>query len=327
MIYDTNKVLSDHKKLSVTKEDILSKVSEYDIFVKYIGPFKIGKAYKSPLRQDKNPSFAVFASSKDKALLYKDMGSGDCGDVFKFVKRLFGLTRYKDVLEKIDSDLNLQSIETRRVEQDYNSRRLEITVKRQPLTSKDVLYWSKYCIPEMTLKFYNVSPISSFYINNIKSGTYKALEPMYAYKVFNRFKIYRPLSDKSIKWRGNLGSLDIQGFEQLPEKGKLLIITKSLKDVMVLYELGYNAIAPASESTIIPEIAMDNIKKRFKHIVVFYDRDATGMTFSRKMVNKYNLDFMFIDKKYKIKDISDFVEKHGIKESKLFMKSKLSQGS
>ena len=147
---------------------------------------------------------------------------------------------------------------------------------------------------------------------------------MYAYKVFNKFKIYRPLSDKSIKWRGNLGSLDIQGFEQLPEKGNLLIITKSLKDVMVLYELGYNSIAPASESTVIPEIAMGNIKKRFKKIVVFYDRDATGMKFARKMVNQYNLDFMFIDKKHETKDISDFVKKFGIKKAKLFMKSKLS---
>ena len=58
--------------------------------------------------------------------------------------------------------------------------------------------------------------------------------------------------------------------------------------------------------------------------MVFYDRDATGMKFARKMVNQYNLDFMFIDKKHETKDISDFVKKFGIKKAKLFMKSKLS---
>ena len=325
MIYDTNKVLLDQKSAkSISKEDILKKVSEYDIFSKYLGPFKIGKAYKSPLREDRSPSFAVFVSSRDKALLYRDMGSGDCGDVFKFVKRKFGLTRYKDVLEKIDSDLNLASMPEQVGYSYYNNSPLRISIKRIDFSEADARFWGAYGISAKTLSFYNVSSISSFFINNIKSGTYKKNEPMYAYKVFNKFKIYRPLSDKSIKWRGNLGSLDIQGFEQLPEKGNLLIITKSLKDVMVLYELGYNSIAPASESTIIPEIAMGNIKKRFKKIVVFYDRDATGMKFARKMVNQYSLDFMFIDKKHETKDISDFVKKFGIKKAKLFMKSKLS---
>lgn len=49
---------------------------------------------------------------------------------------------------------------------------------------------------------------------------------MYAYKVYNHFKIYKPLADKYTKWRNNLTEYDIQGYKQLPKKGDILIITK-----------------------------------------------------------------------------------------------------
>ncbi len=323
MLYDTNKVLNSNAEIKPTREDILRKVSEYDIFSKYIGPFKIGMAYKSPLREDKNPSFAIFVSNKDNALLYRDASSGDCGDVFKFVKKLLGLTRYSEVINRISNDLNLQSVQYRIESANWSKLypAPRLSVRRSEFTQRDVLFWTGFDISLSTLKFYNVHPISSFFVNGILKYYYSKDEPMYMYKVFNKFKIYRPLSPKSEKWRGNLSSLDIQGFEQLPEKGKLLIITKSLKDVMVFYELGYNAIAPASESTVIPKIAMDNIKKRFKKVVVIYDRDKTGMSFARKLVKDYSLSFSFINKKYKKKDISDYTKKFGIQSSAELVKS------
>ena len=55
---------------------------------------------------------------------------------------------------------------------------------------------------------------------------------MYAYKVYNHFKIYKPYADKYTKWRNNLTELDIQGYKQLPKTGDILVITKSMKDVM-----------------------------------------------------------------------------------------------
>ena len=57
---------------------------------------------------------------------------------------------------------------------------------------------------------------------------------MYAYKVYNNFKIYRPLADKYTKWRKNLTDYDIQGYEQLPQKGDILFITK-LFNIIIMY--------------------------------------------------------------------------------------------
>ena len=51
---------------------------------------------------------------------------------------------------------------------------------------------------------------------------------MYAYKVYNHFKIYRPLADKYTKWRSNLNINDVQGFKQLPKTGDTLIMPKDI---------------------------------------------------------------------------------------------------
>lgn len=324
-MYNTRRVIEKKEQESLRKEDILAKVTDYAIFAKYIGDFKIGRIYNSPLRDDKNPSFGIFVDKKTGDLLYKDLASGDCGDVFKLVKKIKNLTTYKETLIEISKDLNLNSIELKLdSSQKRKVRETVISIVRKSFTKEDVVYWNEFGISEETLKLFQVSAISKYVIDNVVKASYKYGNPMYAYKVFNKFKIYRPLESKINKWRGNLGNLDIQGFEQLPENGDLLIITKSLKDVMTLHELGYTSVAPASESTLIPEIVMNNLKSRFKRIILFYDRDKTGMSFTRKMVSEYRIDFMFIKKQTKLKDISDYLKKNGSIETKLLLTNMIS---
>ena len=139
---------------------------------------------------------------------------------------------------------------------------------------------------------------------------------MYAYKVYNNFKIYRPLADKYTKWRNNLTEYDIQGYAQLPKKGDVLFITKSMKDVMCLYEMGIPAISPSSESTFIPNDILESLKKRFKRIIILFDRDPAGVRYSRKISLKMNLEAMFIHKKYNAKDVSDAIKTNSFEEIK-----------
>lgn len=315
-MFNTDNAKMKMPKRFISKQDILNKVSQYDIFRRYLGDFKIGRTYNSPLREDKSPSFGLFISSKDNELLYKDFANGDCGDAFKFVKKLKNITSNSELYKTIYEDMNLyiQSVDLESKKK-YIAKRASISVSRKKMTDKDYAYWAQFGITKETLKFFKVNAISNLFINNVITDKYTEKEPMYCYKVFDKFKIYKPLSPKQKKWRGNLSILDIQGFEQLPEYGDLLIITKSLKDVMVLYEMGYDSISPASESADLPEIVMANLTKRFKKIIVFYDRDAAGVKFARKIVNKYKTDFFFINKKHKTKDISDFVSKYSLDEA------------
>jgi hypothetical protein len=155
-----------------------------------------------------------------------------------------------------------------------------------------------------------VYALKAYFVNGLTQHTYKSGDYFYGWKVYNAFKIYRPLANKADKWRSSLTAYDLQGFEQLEADGDLLIITKALKDVMLLRELGYNAIAPPSESTGIPEIIMNNLKKRFKRIVIFYDNDAAGFKNSELLKSEYSLDSIVIPANDS-KDISDYFKANG----------------
>lgn len=306
MLYDTTNIKDE---VNITLDYILSKVTEYDIYAAYIGNFKVGMIYNSPFRKDKNPSFGCFYSRTTKQLMFKDYGTGDCGNVIKFVSLLTGLTNYSDILNNIVNKLkitnNTQLVSSK---QYIPSTETVIGVVRQDFTLTDINYWSQFNISINTLKKFGVSSIKYYLCNGIVKGIYKDTNPMYAYKVYNHFKIYRPLADKCTKWRNNLTENDIQGFKQLPKTGDILIITKSMKDVMCLYEIGIPAISPSSESTFIPDKVLEQLKKRFKRIIILFDRDEAGVKYLRKMSLKTGLEGLLIHKKFKAKDVSDAIK-------------------
>ena len=272
-MYDSTKI--KQQDTPITLDYILSKVTEYDIYARYIGQFKIGFIYNSPFREDKNPSFGIFRSRKSGKLLFKDHGNGECGNVIKFVELYTGLTNYNDILNRIVTDMSITNNTKLKSTKQYESKDTVIGVVRQDWTDVD------------------------------------------------HFKIYRPLADKYTKWRNNLASYDIQGYEQLPKKGDLLIITKSLKDVMCLYEMGYTAISPSSESTFISDKALNQLKRRFKRILICFDRDVSGIKNMRKISLKTGLNGFLVHKKWKAKDISDAVKLNGFEIIKNWLKETL----
>jgi DNA primase len=307
-MYDTKKVVEE-----ITLDRIQNTLNEIEIYNYYTNKkMALNKPMNSPLRSDNNPSFSLFRA-KNGTILYKDFSTGESGNVIKFVKVYLNLT-YGEALNRIWTDLVTRNNGTfkRKKEPLKLPIKKVISIKRKYLTKTDDDYWGQIGIDRDTLKLFKVFPINSYWVNDIEQKfKYSDTQPMYAYKIFNKFKIYRPFSlDKRDKWRSTCSVYDIQGFEQLPEQGSLLIITKSLKDVMVLKTLGYNAIAPSSENTTIPAVIIDHLRTRFKKLVIFYDYDEGGIKGATTLSEKYNLPKVFIPKKYLllygIKDISDF---------------------
>ena len=294
--------------------DILKELDDYDIYRHYLGEFTVGKLYNSPFRaDDKIPSFAVFRG-RNGGLMFKDHGIGLSGNVITFVKEYKHITRPGDLEKELLRILRTQAPKsTRGVTREYTSySSADIGIVRQPFTETDINYWNQYNIDTETLKKFQVFSIKYFLCNNIVSGVYKDSNPMYAYKIDDKFKIYRPFNTKYTKWRTNVTTENIQGLKQLPKgQRNLLIITKSLKDVMVLYKMGYDAISPSSETTFLPTKILDKLKKKYKYILILYDRDRTGMLKARAYSKEYGLDAFFVNKKFNSKDISDAVASCG----------------
>lgn len=297
--------------------DLLSMLDDYTIYSYYLGnDFRIGKLINSPLRSDDRiPSFAVFRS-KNGGLLFKDHGSGETGNALKFVKVYKNIQTREGLEKELLRIVRKLNPEQKIISENYSRRSggdpVEIGIVRQPFTDVDKRYWKQFGISIDTLKKFNVFSIKYFLCNRIVKGIYKETSPMYAYKVYDRFKIYRPLASKYTKWRTNLTNEYVQGLAELPkEGGNLLIITKSLKDVMCLYEMGFYAIAASSETTFIPDNIIKSLRSKWKHILILYDRDKTGMKKAREYSQKTKFHAFFVHKKFNSKDISDAVKANG----------------
>ena len=129
---------------------------------------------------------------------------------------------------------------------------------------------------------------------------------------------------KEFRFIGNVSTKTIQGYKQLAKTGKLLVVTKSMKDVMCLYSLGISAIAPNSETQKLDVKMLESLKSRFKYIVYFYDNDLPGIKGMKRIRKEFpELIYYWIPRKYEAKDISDFYHKYGRDKTLKFIKQEI----
>jgi len=311
--------------LGVTMDDVLKHTTEYDIFTQYLG-FRptVGQLYLSPLRKDSNPSFGLFYTKSSRALLFKDLGTGETGNCFKFASLIDNTTIRQAIKNLFNQYVSNKVTKRTAPEQvpikDY--KELDIVVDDVPLTSEGRLFWDNFGISEDTLKKFNVKQINKFWVNGKEYWRAVKSKPMFSYFIYSKVKIYRPFF-KRMKFYSNCTLTDMQGWEQLDYSKDTVVITKSYKDIMLLNELGYTAIAPNGEGHSIPQKALDILRAKFKRIVIFYDRDLPGMQAARKLwrQNK-DFDFMFTPRKAE-KDLSDFYKANGKISTIKFLSEKL----
>lgn len=302
----------------LNKESILERITETDIFNKYFGEFKLYTSYCNPLRKDDNPSSKFFVTDEGN-ILYHDFSTGSTCDCFGFIMKKYKIS-YWESLKKIKEDFNL----------DLSNQYVPATIKKEVTLLKkkespliqvvernweqyDIDYWIQYGITTDILNKFNVIPVVRVYLNkkNIMRNTSK--NPIYAFRIKDKLKIYRPLADKKNKWLGNIPQKYYHNLDNLDFVGDVCFITSSLKDLMCLYSLGYNnVISPQSESVTYPKHLIDTLKFSFNRVVIFYDNDTTGIECAKKMSEKYNLEFIYTPEDTK-KDISDYYKEYGKK--------------
>ena len=316
--------------INITKEILLSKVTEYQIFKYYCKNFIENKLFNSEFRDDSTPSCKIY--NNGGSLLYRDFGNGDSLDCFAYVQKKFKLKlkidlNFYEVLKVIANDLGvIKSIKDFKVEPSLNYVGLKDTFKgiktrhtikkKRRLWNKTDAYWKDYYFSQELLDFYRVEPIDYYWINN-RNGyldlvyDYKKniYDPAYSYEEINGYrKILRPYASKLNKWNSSMPRQIVEGYNQLENTGDYCIITSSRKDTMAWRLLGFNACNPASESIFITENCFLLLKNRFKHIVINYDNDKQGMISNTKYSIQYNIP-IFITPKLSAatKDLSDIL--------------------
>lgn len=322
-------------KPDITKEEILSKISEYQIFKQYCKNFEeVDKSFLSEFYIDTKPSCRIYITNNNN-LCYKDFGTGEHYNCFDYISRKYNVNYYES-LRIIAADFNLYKLKIDKspgliVSNDAinlpkklkTKKRIEIV--SQNFTSTDYDYWKQYEVPLDLLEEYNVFSAKCVYLYTSEKTIvfeYRKSNPIYAYRFVSdgkySYKIYFPYADPKHKWLFSGGSsTDIEGYDQLRLNGEFIILTKSLKDCMCYRLLGIDAFSLQGEANKFdPELAQ-KILKRFNKIIVNYDNDEQGIKSANALKQRYGFDtFMFEG----AKDLSDLIKEKGLDAAKLELK-------
>ena len=290
------------------KEEILSRTNKgLEVFCFYMPTDFVPKRnFRNPLYDDKRASCNIYLDSKSDCYRMKDFGndaySGDC---FWFAATMLGLDVRKDfvkVLETIVRDLQLNVHIERKgryvqrtmvmkppkpiIQQPPKETKLMEEKKwykqiEQSFGAEELDYWSQYGIDVKTLQRFHVKALTRYesISNQGKPFTLVSTleEPIFAYCMGKFVKVYRPKSKLRFLYGGEKVDDYVFGFQQLPSKGDMIFITGGEKDVLSLTAHGFNAICFNSESAQIPENIIEGLQLRFRHIIILYDSDETGI--------------------------------------------------
>lgn len=300
---------------NTVREQILSLTNQgLDVFNYYLPSLQLPsrKNFRSPFYEDKKASCNIY-KTRWGIWCFKDFGDGgnDFGDCFWFVGRLVGLSSERDfpeIMTKIISDMSLPVAHNnipatspqypKQIKQtpvhscNTSPSRVKCDYKTKPFTTAELSYWERYGITESILKRYNVKSLSSYHATRASDGKEYTLyasecDPMYLYDLGSAVKIYRPFNTIRFLQAGVKSDRTIFGFDNLPMRGDVVIITGGEKDVMSFYAKGYHAVCFNSETSSIGEEVMDMLSRRFKHIIICYDTDDTGRKASQSIVEQY----------------------------------------
>lgn len=336
----------------IDKEDILRLTDRgLSVFKHYIPiTFRLGKNFLNPFYQDKKASCNVYYDRRSGVYKLKDFGNDDfSGDCFALIGKLHGLDckqpkEFIEIMAIIDRDLHLGLMDgftheiptspklmvTESTSVQKAKRIRPYTVVQRAFTAAELAYWNEYGITPDILKRFKVASLLKFSSENSEGKPFSfssaTKEPIYGYTGKQHIKIYRPFSDIRFLYAGDFGDNYCFGLEQLPSKGDLLFITGGEKDTMSLTAHGFHAICFNSETAAIPTGIVRKLSYRFKHIILLFDVDKTGLNSSAKQeqnLKEYGVKRLLLPLTgtKEEKDISDYFKSGNSREDliKLFL--------
>ena len=325
----------------IDKEQILLLTQGgLNVFSHFLGfEVNLHRNFHSPFYDDKRASCHIFYDRKSSSYKFYDHGdttySGDC---FWFVATMRDLnlkTSFPEVLETIVQELGLYSLcdgeqHSKHITQSYkktigfspetdmpkHTEERPYSFEIQPFDDGLINYWAHYGIHEDALRRFRVRSLKRYESISAEGRKFELYgsptEPMFAYIGNGYVKIYRPHSPKiRFLYGGRMPATYCFGMEQIPAKGDMLFITGGEKDVLSLYAHGFNAICFNSETAQIPTSIIESLQLRFRHIILLYDADETGVRESHRQAEHLaeykvlNLSLPLSGTKSE-KDISDF---------------------
>ena len=289
------------------KEEILEHTNRgLEVFSFYMPiDFVPKRNFRNPLYEDRRASCNIYFDMRSKCYRMKDFGnemySGDC---FWFAAVIQGLDIRRDFMKVLKMIINDLQLNISLPYNDWGEKSksnanippkppISVNVSKQAGSKKwfriaeqsykdnELGFWARYGIGTKTLQHFHVKSIARFESVSNQGKAYtihsSSEEPMFCYSMRDFVKVYRPFSKMRFLYGGEKVEDYVFGFEQLPNKGDILFITGGEKDVLSLSAHHFNAICFNSETAQIPESIIESLLLRFRHIILLYDTDETGL--------------------------------------------------
>lgn len=300
-------------------DELLEYFSEEQILEHYYGKIMLDQRF-SYRTDDKTPS-AIFYE-KNGRIRFKDFGlnepSMDVLDFLRFDQVQFHKMHYGKMLDKIYADLFEHGYEVGNIQPLKKSFKVPINIKYGfKFKDFELEFWKSRKILLETLRVFEVTRCIEWkFGDRLWHGSVPG-DPMFTY-IFDKERLsvqgYRPIPKvptediKKEKFRTKNCSGILMGENFLPDTGDVVFMTKSMKDIMSIYQSGFPAVSGFGENHSITENQLKDLRRRFKHVVTFYDNDQTGILAAKTLLQRHGLPYVWIPKTLRpLKDPNDLI--------------------
>jgi len=265
--------------------------------------------------KERTPSMCIY-TDKSSTYKYKDFSTGKGGSAVDLVKDLKQISYHKacQLIVENYNDFVLHNNGGYDIKEFKQASKYKVTsYAMRSWSTQDQYFWTQFNIGSKLLEAHIVRPLESYCMT--KDDNELCIKGLYLYGYFKAdgtlYKIYQPktLDKKFIKVTDYT-----QGIHQCTGE-KYLIITSSLKDVMSIKSLKLkhlDIIAPDSENTMLKHEMMEDLKDKYKKIILLFDNDDAGI----ESMKKYKEKFPYVQLAVlpMSKDVSDSIKDYGAKE-------------
>jgi len=316
--------------ISLTKNEILKRISQQEIFSILFGDIDYKSRYVNPIRNDEKAG--CFFSWHNGILWFSDFADIKVNrDCFELLKDAYNLNFY-ETLQYIDEyfGLGIQNgnpikpkiVDKIVVKKSTKSKTL-ITYQKRTFDRHHKKYWSNYEITQEQLLQDQVFPTVYFKIHSRAKDKWVTIRPFANEVTFtidqwggDAIKICRALHKGDMKWITNCTKNHIgidNGFQ-----GENLIITKSYKDWRVLKNQNLSAIWLQNEGMFPKQELLESLCMTYNNIYVWFDNDDPGIKAGKKLkeiISSFhdNVEHIYLPDK-KVKDPAECI----FKNKKLF---------
>ena len=284
-------------------DDLLNNINQEEVMFQYLGIWpSLNQKYKSPFRHD--PTAGCRFEWRNGLLYFID-NAGYKGkiywsifDIVKYVKNC----SFKECLDHIAKGRYTQ---VKSIPVYKPKKEIRFTYKNW---SNDNLFG---LLPKVLINEH-IYLVDEYWKGENNQWIYQKPKDLciaYWFPQTNRSKLYFPERETD-RWYSNCTNEDIFGLDSLNTTGDILYITKSQKDRVTLkyHYFIENVIAVQNEGCYIPDKIIEDLKQRFKKIVIIFDNDTTGYEQAEKLSEKYDIEYRIIE--MDCKDVFDAYKKN-----------------